>query len=178
MQVMNLIKTVNHVLMTIIKYALILFGTAMTVLVILNVILRYVFNSGLTWSEEASRFLFIWTTFMGAILANDVGIHGEHMRMDFIVEKFRGVPRKVVELVAMLLVLALLVLLFIGSLELVMSTWAFKTSALQLPRGLVYMCAPISFGYMALQTVAKLVMICKASDAELNHEEDKKEEVV
>lgn len=169
---MTVLKKVNQAFMTVIKGLLILFGTAMTVLVIMNVILRYVFSSGLTWSEEASRFLFIWVTFLGSILANDAGIHGEHMRMDFIAEKFTGVPRKVVELVAMLLVLVLLCMLFVGSLHVVTSTWAFKTSALKIPKGLVYMCAPLGFGYMALQTVAKIFKIFKATDDQLNHVEE------
>jgi TRAP-type C4-dicarboxylate transport system permease small subunit len=39
----------------------------MAILVFSNVVLRYVFNSGITWSEEMSRFLFIWSTFLGAI---------------------------------------------------------------------------------------------------------------
>ena len=34
-----------------------------------NVILRYAFNSGITISEELSRFFFVWLTFIGAIVA-------------------------------------------------------------------------------------------------------------
>ncbi len=165
------VKKANSAVMTLIKFMLILTGTTMTVLVIMNVILRYVFSSGLTWSEEAARFLFIWTTFLGAILANDTGLHGEHMRMDFIAEKFKGIPRKILEELAMLIVLAVLVGLFLGSLQLVKSTWAMPTSALKLPKGGVYMCAPICFGYMTLQTVARMINIAKATDDQLNHKE-------
>ena len=158
------IQKANALLMKIIRGALILTGTTMTVLVIMNVILRYVFNSGLTWSEEASRFLFIWTTFLGAILANDHAIHSEHMRMDFIVDMVHGVPRKIVEVLALVVVLVLLCLLFSGSIHLVTSTWSFKTSALKLPKGGVYLCAPICFGYMALQTLAQIINALKAKD--------------
>ena len=65
---MRVLKKINSGLMTFIKAVLIAFGTLMTVLVIMNVILRYVFHSGISWSEEACRFLFIWVTFLGAIL--------------------------------------------------------------------------------------------------------------
>ena len=41
----------------------------MVVLVFGNVALRYVFNSGIAISEEMSRWLFIWVTFLGAIVA-------------------------------------------------------------------------------------------------------------
>lgn len=42
---------------------------AMVVLVFGNVVLRYVFNSGITISEELSRWLFVWMTFLGAVVA-------------------------------------------------------------------------------------------------------------
>ena len=41
----------------------------MVVLVFGNVVLRYAFNSGITISEELSRWLFVWMTFLGAIVA-------------------------------------------------------------------------------------------------------------
>ncbi len=41
----------------------------MVVLVFTNVVMRYAFNSGITESEELSRWLFVWMTFMGAIVA-------------------------------------------------------------------------------------------------------------
>lgn len=41
----------------------------MVVLVFGNVVLRYVFNSGIAWAEEISRLMFVWLIFLGAILA-------------------------------------------------------------------------------------------------------------
>ena len=41
----------------------------MVVMVFGNVVLRYGFNSGITVSEELSRWLFVWMTFLGAIVA-------------------------------------------------------------------------------------------------------------
>lgn len=42
---------------------------AMVCLVFGNVVLRYVFNSGIAVSEEISRWLFVWLTFLGATVA-------------------------------------------------------------------------------------------------------------
>lgn len=44
------------------------------------------------------------------------------------------------------------------------------TSALRIPKGAVYLCAPIGFGYMFLQTLAKLLRIITASSEELENE--------
>ena len=41
----------------------------MVLFVFMNVVLRTCFNSGLTWSEELSRYLFVFVTYVGAISA-------------------------------------------------------------------------------------------------------------
>jgi TRAP-type C4-dicarboxylate transport system permease small subunit len=42
---------------------------AMVVMVFGNVVLRYGFNSGITVSDEMSRYCFIWLTYIGAMIA-------------------------------------------------------------------------------------------------------------
>ena len=56
----------------------------MVVMVFGNVVLRYVFNSGIDVSEELSRFFFVWLTFIGAIVAMH---EGSHLGMDTVVSK-------------------------------------------------------------------------------------------
>ena len=70
----------------------------------------------------------------------------------------------------MLLMLLMLGTLFVGGVELVKGTWPMLTSALRIPKGAVYLCAPIGFGYMFLQTLTKLVRIISASSRELESE--------
>ncbi|CAH0342470.1 TRAP transporter small permease [Rhizobium sp. CECT 9324] len=48
---------------------LIVLLSAMAVMVFVNVILRYGFNSGLNVSDELSRYFFVWLTFIGAVVA-------------------------------------------------------------------------------------------------------------
>ena len=56
----------------------------MVVLVFGNVVLRYAFNSGITESEELSRWLFVWLTFVGAIVAMR---DRAHLGMDSVVSR-------------------------------------------------------------------------------------------
>jgi len=46
----------------------------MVVLVFTNVVLRYAMNSGISVSEELSRWLFVWLTFLGELGAMTLGI--------------------------------------------------------------------------------------------------------
>ena len=57
------------------EWALIVLLAGMAGMVLLNVILRYAFNSGLTFSEEMSRYLFVWLTFIGAVLTFGENAH-------------------------------------------------------------------------------------------------------
>src|SRR5215212_2383831 len=54
---------------TCLKVAIVACLALMVILVFGNVVLRYAFNMGITVSEELSRFLFVWLTFLGAIIA-------------------------------------------------------------------------------------------------------------
>lgn len=163
MQIVETIKRINSVLMTMIRVILIVFGTALTILVIANVILRYVFNYGISWSEEAARFLFIWCSFLGAMMATN---ESAHMRLDFVVERFPGVSRKAVEAVALLILLVLVGVLFYGGIEVVATTWQIPTSALKIPKGLVYLCAPICFGYIFLRSIGSIVEVVNGREEE------------
>lgn len=63
----------------------------MVVLVFGNVVLRYFFNSGITWSEEMSRYLFIWLTFLGAIGAYK---NKEHLGVDMVIKRLPNKMKK------------------------------------------------------------------------------------
>lgn len=51
------------------KFLVVACLAGMVILVFGNVVLRYGFNTGITVSEEVSRWLFVWLTFLGAIVA-------------------------------------------------------------------------------------------------------------
>ena len=81
----------------------------MVVLVFGNVVLRYGFNSGITVSEEVSRWLFVWMTFLGAIVA--LKEHG-HLGTDMLVSRLPATGKKICLVVGQLLMLYISWLLF------------------------------------------------------------------
>ena len=67
-----------------IEWLLVAILVAMVVLVFGNVVARYGFNSGITVSEEVARWLFVWMTFLGAV----VGLHERaHLGTDMLVAR-------------------------------------------------------------------------------------------
>lgn len=92
----------------------------MVVLVFGNVVLRYFFNSGITVSEELSRWLFVWLTFLGAIVA--LREHG-HLGTDVLVGRLGPRGRKLCLAAAYLLMLLICAMLFRGALVQTRINW-------------------------------------------------------
>lgn len=92
----------------------------MVVLVFGNVVLRYAFNSGITLSEELSRWLFVWLTFLGAIVA--LKEHG-HLGSDVLVSRLPRVGKKICLVVGQLLMLYINWLVFRGALDQAIINW-------------------------------------------------------
>ena len=84
----------------------------MVVLVFGNVVLRYTVNSGITVSEELSRWLFVWLTFMGAVVA--LREHG-HLGTDVLVSRLPAAGKKVCLVLAQVAMLYVSWLLLKGS---------------------------------------------------------------
>ena len=85
---------------------------SMAVLVFGNVVLRYGFNSGITFSEEISRLLFVWLTFLGTILASR---EHAHLGVDSLVKRLPHAARQACILVSGVLMILMCGLLFWGS---------------------------------------------------------------
>jgi len=90
-----------------------LFLAVMVVLVFGNVVLRYAFNSGISVSEELSRWLFVWITFLGAIVA--VREHG-HLGTDMLLTKLPPFVQRICLVASYGLMLFCTWLLFSGAL--------------------------------------------------------------
>lgn len=102
------------------EYVIALCLLIMVVLVFGNVVLRYGFNSGITISEEVSRWLFVWLTFLGAVVA--LKEHG-HLGSDMLVSRLPVAGKKFCLIVGQLLMLYITWLLFKGSLEQARINW-------------------------------------------------------
>lgn len=94
------------------KAMVVFFIGTMVVLVLGNVILRYGFNSGITVSEELSRWAFVWLTFTGAIIAMR---EHTHLGMDTVVSKLPVLGKKICYVASHLIMIACVLLFMSGA---------------------------------------------------------------
>nr|WP_301334594.1 TRAP transporter small permease [Variovorax dokdonensis] len=84
----------------------------MVLMVFGNVVLRYGFNSGITVSEELSRWLFVWMTFLGSVVAVR---NGAHLGTDALVARLPLAGKKFCFAAAHILMLMICVFMFRGA---------------------------------------------------------------
>ena len=105
-------KTLTDLFFRLAEALLVLMLGAMVVMVFGNVVLRYGFNSGLDFSEELSRFFFIWITFLGAIIAMR---EKAHLGLDTLVRLLPSAGKKVCFGLSNALMLGCCALMFYGT---------------------------------------------------------------
>ncbi len=138
----------------------------MVALVFGNVVLRYAFNSGITVAEEISRWLFVWLTFMGAIIALH---HHKHLGTEMVVSKLGTTGKKACLLIGYLLMLLTCWLLFRGALDQVKINWGVTAPSSGLSMAWFYgvgVVFSVSAAAILLHDLFKLVT-GRVSDADL-----------
>lgn len=128
-----------------IKFTIALCLAVMVVLVFGNVVLRYVFNSGITVSEELSRWLMVWLTFLGAIVALR---EQSHLGVDTLVRALPPLGKRICFVLSYTLMLYADWLLLSGSWKQVLITAGDRAPATNLSVGLFY-GAGVVFGVSA-----------------------------
>ncbi|MEO6626706.1 MAG: TRAP transporter small permease [Burkholderiaceae bacterium] len=85
-------QTVIDKFFKLLEFLVVVCMVAMVFMVFGNVVLRYAFNSGITVSEEMSRYCFIWLTYLGAMVAMR---EGGHLGVDTLIKRLGIKGKKV-----------------------------------------------------------------------------------
>ena len=117
------------------KAMVVFFIGSMVVLVLGNVILRYGFNSGITVSEELSRWCFVWLTFTGAIIAMR---EHTHLGMDTVVSKLPVLGKKICYVLSHLIMIACVLLFMSGAYDQTLINIGVEAPAAGLSSGFFY----------------------------------------
>ncbi|MUK87640.1 TRAP transporter small permease subunit [Ornithinibacillus sp. L9] len=111
---------------------------------ILQVFFRFVLNAPLTWSEEAARYLNLWSVLLGAALAVK---HRDHLRVDLVDNLVKKWPYRAqigfyffTTIISGLLVLSFLS----GSIQMTIDRWNVPLTMLPLSQGVIYLALLVS----------------------------------
>ncbi|MEO6294082.1 MAG: TRAP transporter small permease [Burkholderiaceae bacterium] len=127
-------KLINHYCQ-LIGYLIAALMAVMVALVFGNVFMRYALNSGFTLSEELSRWLFVWMTFLGAVVALR---ENGHLGTDMLVGRLGPMGKKICMGVSLVLMLFCCWLIFKGSYDQMMINLDSTSAVMEVSMGWFY----------------------------------------
>lgn len=136
------------------EWLLVLALGAMVVMVFGNVVLRYAFNSGITVTDELSRLLFVWLTFLGAVV---VLRQGGHLGFDLVTTALPKAGRRVCRIVSNLLILVCCAVFLWGAWAQTMLNMGNRAPVSGVPLGWTYAAAVVAGVGLGLLTLADLI---------------------
>ena len=151
-------EKLNALFFKLAEVTLVIMLSAMVIMVFGNVVLRYGFNDGIISSEEISRFLFIWITFLGAIVTfRDNG----HLGLDSVVRKLSTRGKKFAFTLSNVLMLGCCTLMFYGTLKQHGINASTRSAVTEIPMSWVYGVGYITSVAMGLMIIGKLIKLAK-----------------
>jgi len=123
-------------------------------LLFIQVVMRVVFQDSLHWSEEISRFAFVWFAFLGASYAARLGAHNRvtfQFKLKFIPEALGNASL----ILADVIWVGFNSVMTVKSIETIqgMIEYPYHSPALNIPMQYVYMLFPIAFTLMSIRII-------------------------
>lgn len=150
---MNLLsKTFKLVESSIDKLTFVLFS-AMTAIVFIQVVSRYIFGNAIFWAEEFARYAMIWIAFLGTAM----GIKEDaHTKIEFFVNLLPKSLQKIVNIINCILMISFIGVISYYAIEMMQFTLKTLTPSLQIPLGFVQMILPISGALMIVYLIGQM----------------------
>ena len=140
--------------------ALIIVLAVMVAVIFSQVVMRYVFNNSLSWSEEFARYLFVWFSWMGV----SAGLKdGEHLKVEILSEIFakKGYTKskEMVNVLVLLIWLATTSIVTYYGIQVVAAQMDLNvlTPAMRMPVWLGYLSIPACNVVVGIRLIIKIV---------------------
>jgi TRAP-type C4-dicarboxylate transport system permease small subunit len=136
------------------KYLGIIFLSIFIVVVIIQIIARYISISVL-WTEEIAVFSFIWAVFMGAAIM----VRKEaHFSFDFLKTKLTGIKKHIIDILVNILMLVFTLYMLVYGKEIMVTFWNYNWYSLpNFKMGYVWAVIPLTGMLMSIYIIEHIV---------------------
>lgn len=131
----------------------------MVAAIFLQVIMRFVFNNSLPWSEELGKFMFVWISWLGISIGQR---RNEHIKITLLVDRFSEKQQKMFEIAANILLLAILAVTVYYAVELVGFQSRVSYAGIKISTSWGYLSLVLGCSFMALRLIGGSVRDIKA----------------
>lgn len=148
-------QIINRIHLGSIYFAMVLL-VGMAIVIIINVFMRYVLNSGLRWGDEVAKLLMVWFTF----IAMAVGVkQGLHISLNLLPKKLPVRLEKFLVFLKDIITLTIASVFFIYGIKLVQFTSRSIMPATEWPSSILYLILPISAVLIASEALMDILGI-------------------
>jgi TRAP-type transport system small permease protein len=154
MEAMKTLRALNIFLLRICRYALIIMVPVMTGIIFVQVVLRYIFFSPLSWAEELSKYLLVWVSCLGS--ANGIK-DAMHVSIDYLKNKFAPFPQQIVTLLIHAVTLSFFLFCIIEGTIYAFNGWIQTSAAMELRMTIPYLSIPVGFSIMFCVSIERFV---------------------
>ena len=132
------------------EYTMTVLTIVMTALIFLQVVMRYIFKDSPAWTEELSRYLFLWAIWIGA--SYGVKTHS-HVRLTILTNKLGKKAQDVVNVIVWFLWTGFIIFLVVKGYELVgkFLTSGQVSTAMHIPMWIAYASVPVGCTLMTFR---------------------------
>ncbi|RDJ19956.1 ABC transporter permease [Bosea caraganae] len=127
---------------------------AEVVILLTNIIARYVFNAPIVWSDELAGILFLWLSMIGTAVAFS---RNQHMRMTAFVASSSPRTRAFLEMLALAVALAFLLMIVYPAIEYAADEAIVVTPALEISNAWRASALPVGVGLMLLISLRRVL---------------------
>lgn len=149
--------TITRLLWKLLEIGVLTAFVAMLILVIAQVLFRYVLQVSVPWTEEAARWFYAWQIFLGSAVAAKRGLH---LRATFLLERLPPKLKALVDFVIGLAGLAFLAGIIWGSLVMMRAVYPVEAGSFPVSTSYLYLAIPVSLLVMLLLTGRDVVRDC------------------
>jgi TRAP-type C4-dicarboxylate transport system permease small subunit len=164
--VKNTLQQVSDILNRATEVVLIMILSVMALVVLLQVIFRYVLNFPLFWTEEFARYCLVWSSLLGSALAVK---RGQHIAVTIIMERLSPALHRLLTITALISVAVILLIILWGGMHLVAITRAQISPALRVSMSIPYLAVPVGAALMLLHTIVSIIETIAAKKADWPH---------
>lgn len=157
---MKIIHDIDKVINKILRFSVIIMLSVMSVVVFAQVLFRIVHLS-IPWSEELSKYLLIWSTFLGAAICIR---KGSLVGLEFLKNSMSEEKQKILQTILNLIVCAMLLFLINVGFWAVRRVWFQITPVLKLSMGLMYAAIPIGSVFMLINQILVTIYLWKGEE--------------
>lgn len=159
---MEALATIRKVMNTAIKFICIALFAFMVLIGTYQILVRYIFNSPSTVSEELLTYSFTW---MSLFAASYVFGKRDHMRMGFVADKLSPDKLKVLNIILEVITIASSAIVMVyGGISITKLSMTQKTASLGIPMGYIYLVIPISGILIVIYSVLNIIDLARKGE--------------